>query len=105
MSSELQTDSSLQLSPAPVSSAARTYTIAVLPGDGVGPEVTGEAVRVLRFAETRMTGMRLNFITESVGAGEFLRSGDPLPDDAFARCRQADAAAGAHGFHLFSPYR
>ncbi|MBI4390265.1 MAG: 3-isopropylmalate dehydrogenase, partial [candidate division NC10 bacterium] len=36
-----------------------TYRIAVLPGDGIGPEVTAEALKVLRAAEEAFPGLRL----------------------------------------------
>jgi 3-isopropylmalate dehydrogenase len=54
------------------------FRIAVLPGDGIGPEVMAEAVR-------------FDLAEHSVGAEEFLRSGDPLPSSALEACRQADA--------------
>ena len=54
------------------------YRIALLPGDGIGPDVIAEAVKVLRAIEPA-TGARFEFSELSVGAGEYLRSGDPLP--------------------------
>ena len=68
-----------------------TFTVAVLPGDGVGPEVIREAVKVLRAVEKRLQGVRFALEEFSVGAAEYLRSGDPLPHDTFARCREFDA--------------
>uniref|UniRef100_A0A7C2K1R0 3-isopropylmalate dehydrogenase n=1 Tax=Schlesneria paludicola TaxID=360056 RepID=A0A7C2K1R0_9PLAN len=68
-----------------------TYRIAVLPGDGIGPEVMAEAVRVLRAVESRLETVRFELQEHSVGADEFLRSGDPLPPLALDACRQADA--------------
>jgi 3-isopropylmalate dehydrogenase len=68
-----------------------TYRIATLPGDGVGPEVTAEAVKVLRALEPRLKQVRFEFEHYSVGAGEFLRSGDPLPPETFAAIRGHDA--------------
>ncbi len=76
----------------------KTYHIAVLPGDGIGPEVTQEAVEVLRAVSTELDGIQFEFSEESVGAAEYLRSGDPLPERAFAACRAADAVLlGAMG--------
>lgn len=68
-----------------------TFQIAVLPGDGIGPEVIGAALTVLREVERRLHGVR--FATEefAVGAGEYLRGGDPLPSGTLARIREADA--------------
>lgn len=62
-----------------------TFRIALFPGDGIGPDVTAEAVRVLRAVEARIDGLRLETEEFSIGAGEFLRSGDPLPARVFER--------------------
>ncbi len=61
----------------------RTLDIALLPGDGIGPDVIAEAVKVLRAVESKMNGVSLAFTEYSVGAGEFLKSGDPLPEATF----------------------
>jgi 3-isopropylmalate dehydrogenase len=66
-----------------------SFNIAVLPGDGIGVDVTQSALRVL--AALPLDGAKLDFHEYSVGAGEFLRRGDPLPSDAFDGCRRADA--------------
>ena len=68
-----------------------TFHIAVLPGDGIGPDVTAECVKVLRAVESRLEGIRFELEEFSVGAGEYLRSGDPLPAAAFERSKQCDA--------------
>jgi 3-isopropylmalate dehydrogenase len=69
-----------------------TYEIALLPGDGIGPEVVAEAVRVLRELE-RLTGGEISFGLESfdAGAAAWRRSGEALTDAAFAACAAADA--------------
>ncbi len=78
--------------------SGKTYTIAVLPGDGIGREVVAEGVRVLRAVERRLTNVRFDLDELSVGAGEFLANGDPLPASAFEACRRADAVLlGAMG--------
>jgi 3-isopropylmalate dehydrogenase len=69
----------------------RLYRVALLPGDGVGPEVTAEAVKVLRAVEPRLEGVAFEFEEFSVGAGEYLKSGDPLPEATFQRLKQFDA--------------
>jgi 3-isopropylmalate dehydrogenase len=72
--------------------------IAVLPGDGIGPEVIAEAVRVLRAVEPAMSGVRLVLEEHQAGADEFRRRGDPLPAATLAACRAADAVLlGAMG--------
>jgi 3-isopropylmalate dehydrogenase len=78
--------------------SSNVFTIAVLPGDGVGLEVTAEAVRVLREIAAQWKEVSLRFVQESVGAEEFLRSGDPLPESAFSLCLESDAVLlGAMG--------
>ncbi len=68
-----------------------TYRIAVLPGDGIGPEVIGAGLEVLRAVEARLSAVRFDCFELSVGAGEYLRHGDPLPATALDRMREADA--------------
>jgi len=64
--------------------------IVVLPGDGIGPEVTAAAVRVLQ-AVAHQSGRDVEFDTHLVG-GAALRAGlPPLPDRAREACRTADA--------------
>jgi isocitrate/isopropylmalate dehydrogenase len=73
--------------------------IAVLPGDGVGPEVTGEAIKVLN-----ATGLDLEFVECTVGGKAYLVEGTPLPQEAKDACEEADAVLfGAVG-HDYAPY-
>ncbi len=69
----------------------KTFRIAVLPGDGIGPDVTTEALRVLDAVAAQMDGVTFECPEYSVGAAEYLRNGDPLPEAAFVGCREADA--------------
>ena len=39
-----------------------TFNIAVLPGDGIGPDVTAEALRVLEAVESRLEGVHFAFV-------------------------------------------
>lgn len=76
----------------------RAFQIAVLPGDGIGPEVIAAALSVLEAVVELEPGLELTFQEETVGAGEFLRSGNPLPEAAFQACRESDAVLlGAMG--------
>jgi 3-isopropylmalate dehydrogenase len=61
--------------------------IAVLPGDGIGPEVTAEAVKVLRAC-----GADLEFNEALIGGAAYDATGDPLPDETLDLCRSSDAA-------------
>jgi 3-isopropylmalate dehydrogenase len=69
-----------------------TYDLAILPGDGIGPEVVREAVRVLELVE-RLSGGEVAFRLErfDVGAGPWRSSGAAISDEVFAACREADA--------------
>jgi 3-isopropylmalate dehydrogenase len=66
------------------------YRIAVLPGDGIGPEVMAVALRVLREATGR-NGPELTFTEHSLGAEHFRRTGEALPPAVVEECKQADA--------------
>lgn len=65
--------------------------IALLPGDGIGPEVLGEAVKVLQAAQQVVTGFELNFESYDAGANSYLKNGDPLPESTWGACSSADA--------------
>jgi len=72
-----------------------TRHIALMPGDGIGPEVTAAAVRVLQAAAD---GFSLEFEELAAGAGEYQRTGDPMSEETFERARAADAVLlGAMG--------
>jgi len=71
--------------------ALKMWNIAVLSGDGIGPEVMAESIKVIRAVERRLNGVGFALNEVSAGAGEFLASGDPLPPSAFEACRTADA--------------
>jgi len=68
-----------------------TYRIAVLPGDGIGPEVIAEGVKVLQAVEQRMPDVTFQLRNFSVGAVEYLRSGNPLPEETFRSIQEFDA--------------
>lgn len=64
--------------------------IVVLPGDGVGPEVTEQAVRVLREV-ANIHGHSFHFEEHPVGGAAIQRSGTPLPRATLEACLAADA--------------
>lgn len=77
---------------------SRTLNIAVLPGDGIGVDVTHEAQRVLQALIPSLGGVQFSFHEYQVGAAEYLRSGTPLPEEALEGCGKADAVLlGAMG--------
>jgi 3-isopropylmalate dehydrogenase len=71
--------------------ATKTFRIALLPGDGIGPEVVDAALAVLGQVESHLTGVTLEYEEFSVGAKEFLVSGSPLPEAIFNRLSEFDA--------------
>ena len=60
--------------------------VAVLPGDGIGPEIISQALRVLKKLE-----LRLDFQETPVGGTAYAAHGDPLPEKTLALAKQADA--------------
>src|ERR1700686_5140578 len=66
------------------------YRIAVIPGDGIGPEVIAQGIRVLQ-AVTAGSGTDLDFVSYDLGAERYLRTGEILPDSVFSELEQVDA--------------
>src|SRR2546423_10728205 len=66
------------------------YSIVVLPGDGIGPEVTAEAVKVLRAVGERY-GHTLALDERLVGGAAIDAQGVPVSEDTMAACAAADA--------------
>lgn len=66
------------------------YTIAVIPGDGIGPEIMAVATRLLQQVAAHH-GFTLTFIEHEAGAAAYQKFGDPLPPETMAACKQADA--------------
>ncbi len=65
-------------------------TILLLPGDGVGPEVVAEAVRVLDAVAARY-GHHFTYRTEAIGGTALDAFGSPLPPHSLQAAREADA--------------
>src|SRR5688572_28677848 len=74
------------------------FRIAVLPGDGIGMDVTAEAVKVLRAVQRSVGGFALDLTTYPCGADCYRQTGDDLPAETVRACRAADAVLlGAMG--------
>ncbi|MGC9450247.1 MAG: 3-isopropylmalate dehydrogenase [Oceanipulchritudo sp.] len=69
---------------------SKTYKIATIPGDGTGPEVTAEAVKVLKAAADKF-GFGLDLQEFDFGGDRYLRTGEVLPDSASEELRQFDS--------------
>jgi 3-isopropylmalate dehydrogenase len=70
---------------------SKSFEVAVLGGDGIGPEVTQHAVRLLKEIGPHLKDVTLNLQEHSVGVGEYKNSGNALPDSTFQACEQSDA--------------
>lgn len=78
--------------------------IAVLPGDGIGPEVTAEAVRVLD-AVGRVFAHEIDFGFKSIGGEAIRQHNDPFPEATLGACLKSDAVLlGAVGDPAFDNY-
>lgn len=66
------------------------YKIAVIPGDGTGPEVTAEAVKVMKIAAAKF-GFKYESTDFDFGGERYMRTGETLPDSAVDELREFDA--------------
>ena len=73
-----------------------SYSIAVLPGDGIGREVMAASLIVLHAVAARID-RRFDTVDHPAGAQHFLDSGVSLPEATLQACRKADAITGQHG--------
>jgi len=68
-----------------------TFHIAVLPGDGIGPEVMAPALEILRAVEKTTPGLKFRFTEAPAGAGYYKEHGKSMPDSTVKLCDEADA--------------
>ncbi|PFH51283.1 hypothetical protein AMATHDRAFT_47176 [Amanita thiersii Skay4041] len=69
----------------------RTFRVVVLPGDGIGPEVVAEAVRVLQKVSDLSSNFKLELDPRPFGGNAIDKYGEPLPDSTLQACKEADA--------------
>ena len=69
---------------------AKSYSIALFPGDGTGPEVVAEGVKVLKVAAQKF-GISLSWENYDFGGERYLKTGETLPDSAIADFKKHDA--------------
>jgi 3-isopropylmalate dehydrogenase len=69
---------------------SQEFNITVLPGDGIGPEVIREAVKILKIVESKK-GLKLNLTEAPVGGAGYEATGHPLPEDTLKAALSADA--------------
>jgi 3-isopropylmalate dehydrogenase len=68
-----------------------SFHIAVLPGDGIGPEVMAPALAVLNKVAASTPRLKLRFTEAPAGAGHYRDTGTSLPESTVKLCEQADA--------------
>ena len=66
------------------------YKIAVIPGDGTGPEVINEGLKVLKSIETKYS-IKFEFTKFDFGGTRYLKTGETLPDSALNDLKGFDA--------------
>lgn len=77
------------------------FKIAVLPGDGIGPEVVNESIKILD-AIAEAFHYKFEFKYGLVGAEAIFKTGNPLPDETLEICKESDAVLfGAIGDPAF----
>ena len=69
---------------------SKTYKIGVIPGDGTGPEVVAEGLKVLK-AVSEKVGNRFDLHSYDFGGERYLKTGEVLPDSAIEEFRKMDA--------------
>ncbi len=69
---------------------SNSYNIAVIPGDGTGPEVVAEGIKVLDVAANK-AGFKLNYNYYDYGGDQYLKTGEVLPDNAVEELKKNDA--------------
>jgi 3-isopropylmalate dehydrogenase len=68
---------------------SKTYKIALIPGDGTGPEVVREALKVVNAASSK-GGFKLALTEFDFGAARYLKTGETLPDSAIGEFKKFD---------------
>lgn len=69
----------------------KTYKIALLPGDGIGPEITDAAIAPIEKAIAAVGGLKLEFTSHDAGAERHRRTGVALPEETLADCMASHA--------------
>jgi isocitrate/isopropylmalate dehydrogenase len=66
------------------------YNLALIPGDGIGPEIIREGKKVIE-AASKIYGIEINWIEYPFGAEHYLKTGELLPDSALKEIQDLDA--------------
>ena len=68
----------------------KQYNIAVIKGDGIGPEIVNEAIKVLN-AVCKVENFKLNYKEYLMGGCAYEAVGNPIPDETIEGCKKSDA--------------
>ncbi|KXA94258.1 3-isopropylmalate dehydrogenase [candidate division MSBL1 archaeon SCGC-AAA259E19] len=68
-----------------------TQKIGVIPGDGIGPEVIREGIKVLEAAEDVVDGFKMDLEEFNYGADRYLEEAELIPEEGFERLSKKDA--------------
>jgi len=68
----------------------KTYRVTVLQGDGIGPEIVRETVKVLAVVEKKF-GFSITYTDALLGGAAIDQTGMPLPEETIVQCKQSDA--------------
>ena len=83
----------------------KEYQITVLKGDGIGPEIVDQAIKVLNKTAEKFD-FKVNYQEEYIGGAAIDATGEPLPQKTVDSCKASDAVIlGAVGIPFWSSYR
>jgi 3-isopropylmalate dehydrogenase len=89
---ETSSDATTSSGPTVAPTVGQSVRLAVIPGDGIGPEVTAEALKVLEQAVlAHADGRKVEATSYDLGAARYLATGEVLPDAVLAEIREHDA--------------
>ncbi|KAF9534696.1 3-isopropylmalate dehydrogenase [Crepidotus variabilis] len=71
--------------------SSKSFRIVVLPGDGIGPEVVAEALKVLGLVSAKSADVKLELKSHIFGGCAIDEVGEPLPEATLKACQEADA--------------
>jgi len=67
------------------------YKIAYIPGDGTGPELMDEGLKILKAIQETTPGINLEFSECDAGAETYLKTGSSMPEEAWLTCKESDS--------------
>ena len=68
-----------------------TYRVAVIPGEGIGPEVVNAALKVLDAVQERFKGLKLEYVMCEAGVSVIPKYGTNLPEETIQKLRESHA--------------